>query len=189
MSLFDVHRSELGNVTIRLAVPPTTVDPHSLGCVPVLEPLTERDIDALVMVQREGAVVGLGHIFPQDSHPFPGQVVRDRWRAELADPGIDCFTIRDGDRVAGFAATRGDEFLHFGTAVWTWGTGLAGQGHDEVLDHLRASGHQAAWLTVLERNERAIRFYLRRGWVPTGETSRTTFPPHPTLSRYERALA
>lgn len=157
--------------------------------MPVLEVLVARDIDALVVVQREGAIVGLGHIFPQGSHPFPTQVVRNRWLTELADPGTDCFTVMDGARVAGFAATRGDEFLHFGTAVRTWGTGLAGQAHDEVLDHLRASGHKAAWLTVFERNERAVRFYLRRGWVSTGQKSRTVFPPHPTLCRYERVLA
>lgn len=155
----------------------------------MLQPLAEHDLDPLLAVQREGAVTGLNHIFPQDSHPFPTQTVRNRWLAQLADPDIDCFAILNADQVTGFAATRADQLLHFGTAVRSWGTGLAGQAHDEVLEHLRGRGYRTAWLTVFEENERAIRFYIRRGWVPTGVRSRTTFPPHPTLCRYERVLA
>jgi RimJ/RimL family protein N-acetyltransferase len=155
----------------------------------VLRPLVEGDVDALVALQRDGAVAGLGHIFPQHEHPFPAQAVRDRWLREVVDPDVECFAIVLGGRLAGFAATRGDEFLHFGTAVATWGSGLAGAAHDEVLEHFRAGGRAAVWLRVFEKNERAIRFYVRRGWTPTDQTSRTSFAPHPVLRRYERILA
>ena len=156
--------------------------------MPVLRPLTRDDLDALLRVQREGAVAGLGHIFPQDEHPFPVVRVRERWEAELADPGVDCFVaVREGE-VAGFAATRGAELLHLGTAPVTWGSGLAGLVHDELLDHLRGQGHRAAWLRVFDENRRAVRFYERRGWRATATVSRTTFPPHPVLRRYERDL-
>ena len=37
----------------------------------------------------------------------------------------------------GFRAISGNQLLHFGTAKSTWGSGLAGRAHDEVLDHLR----------------------------------------------------
>lgn len=155
----------------------------------VLRPLTHDDLDELLDVQREGGQVGLGHIFPQDTHPFPTARVRARWEAELADRGVECFAVvRDG-ALCGFAATRGDELLHFGTAVRTWGSGLAGLAHDELLDHLRAQGHREAWLRVFEENVRAIRFYERHGWRATSTTSRTTFPPYPVLRRYERELA
>lgn len=157
--------------------------------MPVLRHLTERDVDTLVDVQREGAVLGLANIFPQDSHPFPTATIRERWRAELADPAVDCFVVVQAGQIAGFAATRSDEFLHFGTAVRTWGTGLAGQAHDEVLAHLRDRGYQSAWLRVFEENERAVRFYVRRGWTATDVTSRTSFAPYPTLRRYERPLS
>lgn len=130
----------------------------------VLRPLTPADLDALLVVQEEGAVAGLGHIFPQDEHPFPVAAVRARWEVELADPGIDCFAVLDdAGRLAGFAATQVDQFLHFGTAVATWGSGLAGRAHDAVLDHLRAQGHEVVWLHVFEENVRARRFYERRG--------------------------
>lgn len=154
----------------------------------VLRSLTLADLDELLEVQREGAVAGLGHIFPQDTHPFPADRIRDRWEREVADPGIDCFAIVEDGRLAGFAGTRGEEFFHFGTALATWGTGLASRAHDEVLDHLRRQGAKSAWLRVLDENERAARFYRRRGWLPTEITSRTGFPPHPTLRRYERNL-
>jgi GNAT superfamily N-acetyltransferase len=156
--------------------------------MPVLRPLAAPEVDALVRVQRDGAVAGLAHIFPQDTHPFPIDVIRQRWLAELADPAVDCFVIVLADRIAGFAATRGNEFFHFGTAVDTWGSGLAVRAHDEIITHLRDNGHRDAWLRVFETNQRAIRFYVRRGWTPTNVTSRTTFAPFPALRRYERSL-
>lgn len=156
--------------------------------MPVLRPLTHADLDELLEVQRVGAVAGLGHIFSQDTHPFPTATVRARWAGEIEDPGVDCFAVVAEGRIAGFAATRGDEFLHFGTAVETWGSGLAGLAHDEVLDHLVAQGHRRAWLRVFEDNVRAVRFYERRGWRPTGERTRTTFAPHPVLCHYEKDL-
>jgi RimJ/RimL family protein N-acetyltransferase len=154
----------------------------------VLRPMTPADIDEMVAVQRDAAVVGLAHLFPQDEHPFPVAEVRERWAREVVDPAIDCFVILADGRIAGFAATRSDELLHFGTALSTWGSGLAGRAHDEVIAHLTAQGHDHGWLRVFEGNHRARRFYERRDWVATGDPSRTSFPPHPVLLRYERTL-
>jgi RimJ/RimL family protein N-acetyltransferase len=151
----------------------------------VLRALTAADLDELLRAQAEGAAEGLGHIFPQEQYPFPVQAVRSRWERELDDPDMDCFVVLDAaGAVSGFVATRGNEFLHFGTALRTWGTGLAGLAHDEVLAHLSAQGYDHAWLRVFEANERARRFYSRRGWVPTGERSESGFPPNPVLLHY-----
>jgi len=155
----------------------------------VLRPLRVDDLDDLMRVQEEGAIAGLGHIFPQAEHPFPSETVRARWEQEIADPSIDCFAIVDEtDRLAGFAATHADQFLHFGTALNTWGTGLAGQAHDEVVAHFISQGHPSAWMRVFEANERARKFYEQRGWVPTGQSSQTAFPPHPVLLTYRRTF-
>jgi RimJ/RimL family protein N-acetyltransferase len=156
------------------------------GVGPVLRMMNVADLDALLVVQREGAVAGMGHIFPQQEYPFPINDVGRRWAQEMIDPGIDCFVILDpSNDVAGFAATRGNQFLHFGTALATWGSGLAGRAHDEVLTHLIAEGYERAWLRVFEANDRARRFYDRRGWAPTGERSQSGFPPHPILLNYQ----
>jgi len=151
--------------------------------------MSVTDLDVLVQIQREGAIVALGHVFPQERYPFPVDVVRRRWEEEVADPGIDCFAVLGPyEAVAGFAATRANQFLHFGTAVETWGSGLAGRAHDAVLRHLVTHGHRGAWLRVFERNERARRFYERRGWRRTGQSSRSEFPPYPILLSYQVAL-
>ena len=154
----------------------------------VLRPLRSTDLDVLVEVQRAGSVAGLGHIFPQDTNPFPTEQIRSRWSEEIDDPAVDCFAVLRNGEVAGFAATRGAELLHFGTALDSWGSGLAGQAHHDVVEHLRRQGHHQAWLRVFEENRRAIRFYVRRGWVATTQTSRTSFAPYPLLRRYELDL-
>jgi len=63
--------------------------------------------------------------------------------------------------------------------VSTWGSGLAGQAHDEVLYFVRERGHLRAWLRVLEANGRARRFYQNRGDVD-GPAHAVRVPPHPT---------
>ena len=146
------------------------------------------DLPALLDVQEAGAVLGMGHIFPQHSHPFPRAALLERWTAEIADPGIAAYVIDTG-RVAGFAALRGDELLHFGTAADTWGSGLAAAAHGELLEQLTARGVRRARLRVFEENRRARRFYEKLGWQPTGARSRTSFPPHPVLLEYSRRTA
>lgn len=157
--------------------------------MPVLRRLELGDLDALLAVQREGAVAALSHIFPQAEYPFPTAELRARWERELADESVDAFAIVLRGELAGFAATKGNEFLHFGTALPTWGIGLAGIAHDEVIEHFRRQGHPTAFLWVFEANRRAVRFYTARDWRATQERMRTTFAPHPVLRRYEIALS
>jgi RimJ/RimL family protein N-acetyltransferase len=156
----------------------------------VLRPLRVDDLDELLVIQREGSVAVLGEVFPQDRFPFPADDIRRRWETELADPAVECFAIVGGDQhvLDGFAAVRGAELLHLGTAKHTWGSGLAGRAHDDVLAHLASREVDRAFLRVFEANERARRFYARRGWAESGPPSRSEFEPHPVLLRYERDL-
>lgn len=154
---------------------------------------TTDDLDALLDVQQEGAVAALAHIFPQDAYPFPRVVLRQRWCEELADPAICGYVGVDGaGAIIGFAAIRGNELLHFGTAVSTWGSGVAQELHAALVDELSRtapprSGH--LWLRVFEANIRARRFYEKLGWYGTGRRTRSSFPPHAVLVEYRRALA
>jgi RimJ/RimL family protein N-acetyltransferase len=154
-----------------------------------LRPLTEQDLTELVVLQEAGGITALGHIFPQETNPFPREQVTERWRAEIADPDIDALAVEVDGRLQGFVALRGDELLHFGTAVDTWGTGLAEDAHDLAVDRLARRGARAARLWAFRENERAVRLYERLGWRPTGETRPTTFPPNPTLVAYTLDLA
>ena len=93
------------------------------------------DLTDLVVMQERGAVAGLSNVFPQETYPFPRVAVRERWKEELQDQTIAAYVATSPDaRLMGFAARRGDEVLHFGTALETWGSGLATWMHDALIE-------------------------------------------------------
>ena len=150
--------------------------------------MTTGDVPDVLAIQEPGAVLGLADVFPQDAYPFPRDDIAQRWLHEILAPGIDCYVVLVDGAVVGFAAVRGDEFLHFGTAVELWGTGIAQLAHDAVLEQMRSRGVQRAWLRVFTGNSRGRRFYEKRGWRPTGERTQSSFPPYAELLLYERSL-
>ena len=158
----------------------------------IVQEATADDLEALIEVQHAGAVVGLANIFPQDRYPFPREAVRRRWAEELDDPDTRVYVgVDEEGAVTGFAATRGNELLHFGTALHTWGTGTAQALHAAVLVELArtvAAGTSHLRLRVFEANSRARRFYERLGWTETGHRTRSSFPPHAVLIEYHRPL-
>ena len=87
----------------------------------VLRRMLVDDVPAVMEVQEPASVAGLSGVFPQDVHPFPREVLAQRWREEIADPALECFVIERAGSVAGFAALDGDEVKHFGVAVEEWG--------------------------------------------------------------------
>ena len=94
----------------------------------------------------------------------------------------------DSGALTGFAGTRSDEFLRFGTAFRLWGSSPATSFHDFVVEELRRTNadtdHAFYWLRVFEENRRARRFYEKLGWVTTDVRTRSTFEPHPILLEY-----
>lgn len=50
-----------------------------------------------------------------------------------------------------------------------WGTGVGRRLMEVALEDLTGHGRRQAWLWVLEGNERAIAFYRRAGFAPTGD--------------------
>ena len=143
-----------------------------------------EDVPAVMAVQEPASIAGLSGVFPQDTHPFPRDVLADRWRGEIADPGVDCFVILREDAVAGFAAVAGPEVKHFGVALEEWGSGLARAAHDELLMRLEDAGVERPWLRVYAANPRGRAFWEKLGWVDTGERSRGPMPPHAELLTY-----
>lgn len=148
-----------------------------------LRMMRDSDVPEVVATQEPASVVGLASVFPQDEFPFPRQDVARRWREEIAEAGTDCFVVLEDETVVGFAAIRGDEFLHFGIAIERWGSGIARQAHDALVDAMRDHRVSRAWLRVFTGNARGRAFYERLGWRPTGECTRSTFAPHPELLR------
>jgi RimJ/RimL family protein N-acetyltransferase len=150
--------------------------------------VTDADLHVLVQVQEEASVVALADVFPQETHPFPRAAILERWRIELHDPDTAVYVSTDeAEHIIGFAARRNDELLHFGTAISTWGSGVAGVLHDALVDTYPPDLDRI-WLRVFEDNQRARRFWEKHGWRPDGRTSRSPFAPHPVLTEYELDL-
>jgi len=70
--------------------------------------MTAADVPDVLDIQEPGAVLGLADVFPQDAYPFPRDVVAQRWRQEIATPGVDCYVVVLDGTVEGFAAIRDD---------------------------------------------------------------------------------
>lgn len=154
----------------------------------VVREMRTDDVPAVMAVQEPASIAGLSGVFPQDEFPFPRDVLADRWRAEIADAGTECFVVPRDHGVAGFAAVRADEVKHFGVAVEEWGSGLATQAHDEVVARMARAGVRRAWLCVYAGNPRGRAFWTKLGWTDTGERSEGPMPPHAEQLILEKPL-
>jgi GNAT superfamily N-acetyltransferase len=135
---------------------------------------TVADAETLAAIQEEASLAGVSHVYPPELYPFPTEAVGDRWRRYTEAGG---WAVLAGDD--GFVAVHEPwlEAIYVRPAVW--GSGVAGELHDAAVAELRARGVERAQLWVLERNDRARRFYERRGWQPDGTSRVVEFPPHP----------
>ena len=148
-------------------------------------PAVAADLPDLVTMQEPASVAALSHIFPQDRYPFPRDAVLVRWTEELRDPAVFVYvSTSDAGAVTGFAARCEDELLHFGTALDTWGSGLASELYGALLATFPAEPPRLR-LRVFAENHRARRFWAKHGWQATGAESLSPFPPHPVLLEYE----
>jgi putative acetyltransferase len=145
------------------------------------------DLEACLDVQRRSAVAGYAHIFPQQDHPFPEDVVRAEWHERLASDAPVTVAVIDGELV-GTVSVRSGRLESLFVVPERWGYGVAIQLHDVALQQIADAGGLVAELDVMVDNGRARRFYERQGWVPNGRTSMSPFPPYPRLLGYRRDI-
>ena len=145
----------------------------------VIRAAHSSELEALVSIQREASLAALAHIFPPERYPYPTQAVRERWRVALADRDADLFVAEQGGASAGVAFARLGWLDGLYVLPDFWGAGVARALHDRAVARLRELGHERARLWVLEQNQRARRFYERRGWRPDGSTRVVPYPPNP----------
>jgi GNAT superfamily N-acetyltransferase len=101
------------------------------------------------------------------AHPAVWYVVAEDADGHAGQCGfVQAYTERmlQGDPIAGMA-----HFWQLFIRPDLWGSGLAGRLHDMALDELRARGFSRARLWTPEWQDRARRFYERRGWELTEE--------------------
>lgn len=103
---------------------------------------------------------------------------RDRLAAALSETRVGIID----DHIVGFVIFKGDEIYQFFVAAESRGTGVAADLMDYAEQELASRGIATAWLACAIGNERAARFYEKRGWrrVATmtyqAETSEGPFP-------------
>ena len=150
------------------------------------------DVEALFVPHRNSMAEAYQGFFPADS-PFPSDdVLRGEWRAALGAEQAVCFLATVNGRPAGTVATRFDAQFGEGEVRKLyvdpefWGQGIGQALLDTALDHLRAVGHTAAGLWVLEVNRPTRDYYERRGWRQ--RTGVTQAPYRSTEVRYHLPL-
>ena len=145
----------------------------------MFRPATSRDAVALRDLEKAANLVALAHIFPPEPNPYPDADVLARWQAVLADPAVSTLVSEDEQGLTSFVASDQTRLRHLAVRPDLWRTGLA-------ADAVAQSPATRLW--CLEANDRARRFYARQGWVLTGASRSSEFPPHPVELEYERAV-
>ncbi|SPJ30385.1 GNAT family N-acetyltransferase [Falsiruegeria mediterranea] len=77
-----------------------------------------------------------------------------------------CIAIHDG-QILGLCVVLKDEINQMYVSAQARGTGLAADLIKDGEQRIQAGGHTIAWLACAVGNDRAARFYEKRGWVNT----------------------
>jgi RimJ/RimL family protein N-acetyltransferase len=139
----------------------------------IVRPSGADEAETHFTIQRDACVAAFAHVFPPERYPFPDAAVRERW---LAFEGTVLLAERDG-RAIGLAAFEACWLGGFYVVPDEWGSGVARELHDAALAAMPDCPELRLW--TLEENDRARRFYEKRGWRLNGETRVVPFPPNP----------
>jgi ribosomal protein S18 acetylase RimI-like enzyme len=130
----------------------------------MLRAATPEDTDAIAEIWHRGWRDGhLGNVPDALLEHRRYEDFHARVPPRIADSTI---AVVDG-RIVGFVTVREDEVEQVYVAADARGTGTA----DELLRHAEeriAARFDVAWLSVVEGNARARRFYERNGWRDAG---------------------
>lgn len=149
---------------------------------------TDADAPALTELERVANLAALGHVFPPDRYPFPGDDVLARWHLVLADPDAETWLATQGETAVGFVAYDSATLRHLAVHPDAWGTGLGRAAVELATGAISARGADTAELWCLADNSRARGLYEHLGWVPTTDRQEAPWPPHPTEMRYTLPL-
>jgi GNAT superfamily N-acetyltransferase len=114
---------------------------------------------------------------------------RERLQAALADVRV----VGPVGAPVGFSIVKGDELYQLFVSAPSRGSGVAAVLIDDAEAQLAAKGVETAWLACAIGNERAARFYEKRGWRRAGtvisqlDTPDGNFPLE--VWRYEKLLS
>src|SRR4051812_6045828 len=154
-----------------------------------VRPANETEIDHLAKLWFDGW---------RDAHELivPAELTRRRKLASFRDrlrAGIaDVRAIGAPGAAAGFSMLKGDELYQLYLSAASRGRGAAVALIDDAEARLAERGVAVAWLACAIGNDRAARFYEKRGWRRAGtmvnqlDTTDGTFPLE--VWRYEKRV-
>ena len=130
-----------------------------------VRPADPSDVDLLARTWYDGW---------QDAHAglLPPALARrrtlDSFRARLQEALSTIRVVGPPGAPAGFCLVRDDELCQLYVAAASRGFGAAAALIDDAESRMRDEGVETAWLACAVGNERAARFYEKRGWRRTG---------------------
>jgi GNAT superfamily N-acetyltransferase len=147
------------------------------------------DIDPLARIWFDGWQDAHAQLLPAElARLRTPQSFRERLGASLDRVRV----VGPDDAPVGFSITKGSELNQLYVCAEARGSGLAAALMLDAEARIRASGVRTAWLACAIGNERAARFYEKRGWTRTAtviehlELQAGTFPLE--VWRYEKTL-
>lgn len=127
-----------------------------------VRPAHPDDLDALAQLWHEGWIDGHAHVAPAG---LAAARTRERFHARLAAALADTFVTGEQGAPAGFFMLKGEELYQFFVARAARGSGTASALMDAAEAELARRGVALAFLECAVGNDRAARFYEKRGWV------------------------
>lgn len=126
---------------------------------------SHRDIPALARLWHDGWQDAHAAILPKELALLR---TLESFAQRLAARLDDVRVAGPADAPAGFCMIKDDELYQLFVAPEARGGGVAAALMDDGEARLAARGHAIAWLACAIGNERAARFYRKRGWICVG---------------------
>jgi ribosomal protein S18 acetylase RimI-like enzyme len=149
----------------------------------------ETEIDHLARVWYDGWQDAHAEILPAELQRLRTlESFRHRLQADLPNVRV----VGSLDAPVGFCIVKGDELYQLYVSAHARGSGVAAALIADAEARMSESGVETAWLACAIGNDRAARFYEKRGWHRVGnmvhhlETQGEIFPLE--VWRYEKSL-
>jgi GNAT superfamily N-acetyltransferase len=150
----------------------------------------EAELDQLAKLWYEGWQEAHARILPAELARLRTlESFRERLQAALPNVRV----VGPPGEPLGFSITKHDELYQLFVSAPSRGSGVAAALIVDAEARLSESGVETAWLACAIGNQRAAKFYEKRGWRCAGtmvnllDTSQGTFPLE--VWRYEKRLA
>lgn len=155
------------------------------GWIAVVRSPSDAELPAVLRLVVEVAIQTYGGECPAlaaslQQDPSAEFGTPEAWRGSLVAAA--------GNAIAGVAQVEGNQVSDLWVAVASRGLGLGSALLAACEERIRSAGHGEARLNVVSTNERALAFYLARGWVEVGRrpSPRWPLPPYVDLVKVLR---